>query len=550
MNVQNYRCLEVFAKSAGEGSITLRKVSDQTGVTKKCKYDWLKFALEQGCDYELEVQDAEIGLMYLSDCDNMMDNGVLYLEWDAKEKKIIQRSMKQQYDTCYREQYHFVPWKNWLNDPNGLCWYKGYYHMFYQANPYGQKWSNMYWGHAVSKDLVHWIHLPIVFSPQEEVLANADHAKGGAFSGSAVVQENEVLFYLTRHYGPLKDNEEVVEEQWMTSSKDMIHFEEEKLIIAEKPEGATFDFRDPKVGKIGDVWYLVLGSKIDKEAAMLLYRSNDGREWEYVHPLLVEQREGIRCFECPDFFELDGKYVAIGAWMFHYDECGRYQMCRYYVGNWKNEALEVENDGWFDFGSNCYAMQTFEHNGRRISIGWVADFYHEYIPAENGANGSMTIPRELHIKDGRLFMNPVEEIYSLKDEMLYKGEQEAVCLEHIDGNSYYASIEFKQNTEFSILLGKDGERAIYLKNDTSGMRIQTVGVKSETIRFVADVTQVNKLEIFVDRRLVEVYVNDGEAVGTKIFYHSDNDGCFVMDQIDSDAIDHVEVYTMKAVWYE
>ena len=74
-------------------------------------------------------------------------------------------------------------------------------------------------------------------------------------------------------------------------------------------------------------------------------------------PLLVEESSGIRCFECPDFMELDGKYLAIGAWMHHHDECGRLQMSRYYIGDFREQRLQVENSGWFDFGGNCYAMQ-------------------------------------------------------------------------------------------------------------------------------------------------------------------------------------------------
>lgn len=549
MNSGMYRCLEIFAKSSGEGRITVRNQSNRTEETKYCQYDWLKFTLEPNCEYELNVENAVIGLMYLSGNDDVMETGVAYLDWNETEKKVEYRKMEEQYDTCYREQYHFVPWKNWMNDPNGLCWYRGYYHMFYQTNPYEQHWSNMYWGHAVSKDLVHWTHLPIVLAPQPEALKQADHIKSGAFSGSAVAMEDQVVFYLTRHYGPLEDNPDTIEEQWMTSSRDMLHFEPEQRIISEKPEGANFDFRDPKVLKIGKIWYLVLGTNFNGKAAILLYRSLDGTKWSYVHPLFIEQTEGIRCFECPDFFELDGKYAAIGAWMSHYDELGRYQMSRYYIGSWKDEKLEVEQSGWFDFGSNCYAMQSFEHGGRRISIGWVSDFYGEYIPVENGANGSMTIPRQLHIKHGRLIMNPVEEIYRLKENALYVGKKERIQLDEITGNCYYAKIHFEKNTDFSILLGKEGEKTIYLKNDSEGVRMETYGVKTEGIKFQADVTEVKELELFVDRRLVEVYINDGEAVGTKIFYHSDKNGCFILDGADMQAVSYAEVYTMRSIWH-
>ena len=102
---------------------------------------------------------------------------------------------------------------------------------------------------------------------------------------------------------------------------------------------------------------MVLGSAMDGKSAILLYESKDMEHWEYAHPLLLEDREKIRCFECPDFMELDGKYAAIGAWMEHRDEGGRYQMSRYYIGNWQDRKLEITGEGWFDFGSNCYACR-------------------------------------------------------------------------------------------------------------------------------------------------------------------------------------------------
>ena len=351
-NTQKYRQLELFIKTEPGKTGRLHMISGS--ARKMFRIDqyrkWMRIAVNQGTTYEVTPEDCEISYAYLSGCENIMERGICLIQ----DGRFYGKSQwAGWYDTPVRNQFHLSPLKGWMNDPNGLCWYRGYYHMFYQTNPYEQHWSNMYWGHAVSKDLVHWTHLPIVLAPQPEALKQADHIKSGAFSGSAVAMEDQVFFYLTRHYGPLEDGPDTIEEQWMTSSCDMLHFEPEQRIISEKPEGANFDFRDPKVLKIGKICYLVLGTNFNGKAAILLYRSLDGTKWSYVHPLFIEQTEGIRCFECPDFFELDGKYAAIGAWMSHYDELGRYQMSRYYIGSWKDEKLEVEQSGWFDFGSNC-----------------------------------------------------------------------------------------------------------------------------------------------------------------------------------------------------
>ena len=293
---------------------------------------------------------------------------------------------------------------------------------------------------------------------------------------------------------------------------------------------------------------MVLASAIKGKGAILLYESKDMEHWKYLHPLLVEESSGIRCFECPDFMELDGKYLAIGAWMHHHDECGRLQMSRYYIGDFREQRLQVENSGWFDFGGNCYAMQSFEHGGRRINIGWVSDFYEEHIERENGAYGSMTLPRQLHIRNNKLYMKPVEEIEILKGKEIYFGEGECLQLHRIEGNAYRAKIHFSEDTEFAILVGKDGEKEISLLNDGQGLRIETKGVRSQGICFLADVEKAVSLEIYVDRRVVEVYVNDGEAVGTKLFYNSSTEGCFVLRTGRPENISKAEVCLMKGIW--
>lgn len=549
MNTGQYTCLEVFAKAEKpEGKITLLSLSGaaEEKTPKTSYYTWLKFQVEPDTDYRLQCRDCVVSLCYLSGNEKILDTGVQYLEY--REGEFAPVAEEVWYDSPMKEQFHFVPWKNWINDPNGLCWFQGRYHMFYQFNPHGQEWSNMYWGHAVSRDLVHWTHLPVVLQPQEEILDRAGEIKGGAFSGSAVVENKEVFFYLTRHLGPMEDCEETVQQQWLMKSKDMIHFSPEKRLIEEPPKGASFDFRDPKVLKIDGRWYMVLASALHGKAAILLYESEDMEHWTYVGPLLVEQEEGIRCFECPDFMELDGSYVAMGALMCHYDAEGRYQMCRYYIGDWKDKHLETKTSGWFDFGSNCYAMQSFEHEGRRICIGWISDFYNEHISVENGAYGSMTLPRELHVKNGKLYMTPVKETELLKGRCIYRGEKERICLEHIENNAYTASIRFSENIPFSILLGKDKEKEISLRNDEKGFFIVTKGTKTDKILFRADVCEVKALEIFTDHRVIEVYVNEGEAAGTKLFYNTGSTGCFVLETEKEACIERAEVSLMHSIW--
>ena len=548
MYTGNYECLELFVKpEAGKkGSVSLKKVKENKTEIKELQHiygNWIKFPTDKDTEYEITAQDCTITFAYLSECENILKNGICVLNTTDNFKAMNKEEFSKFIDTPYREQYHFSPVVNWNNDPNGLCWFKGYYHLFYQLNPFGQEWNNMYWGHAASKDLMHWTHLPVALEPQEEILDNLA-IKGGAFSGSALPMGDKVYFYLTRHIGPQDDGWDTVQYQTMTKSSDMIHFEPEKEIIREKPEGTNYDFRDPKAIKIGEKYYIVLGACVDEKGTFLLYESEDAENWKYRCPLITEETK-IRTIECPDFFPLDDKYVAMGAWMSHYDEYGRFQQCRYYVGDWNGDAMDVHTQQWVDFGSNCYAAQSFQHEDRRILIGWISDFYGEHIATEPGAYGSMTLPRELHVKNEHVYTKPVEEVYTLLGDTVYEGTGSEIKVGSIADNRYYASVSFEETGDFNILLGQDGDKSISLTAEGGKVFFKMAGMKSDKIQFVSSVEKCRNAEIFVDGRTIEVYLNDGEDVGTRLFYNSNRQGIFCLNS-EKDA--QVKICEMKSIW--
>lgn len=548
MYTSQYECLELFAKPDKDkkGSVLIKNTETNTEEVWNLSHvygNWLRIPVEKETEYEIHPADCRIAYAYLSGCENILEEGVRFLDISNEYRAMNAEEAASFMDSPYRERYHFSPMLNWNNDPNGLCWFKGYYHMFYQLNPFGQEWNNMYWGHAASRDLMHWIHLPVVLEPQEEILDDR-FLKGGAFSGSALPLDDEVLFYLTRHIGPQEDGSDTVQYQTMIISKDMLHFEPEREIIRKKPEGTNHDFRDPKAFKFGEKYYIVLGACVNGKASFLLYQSEDARTWSYSHPLLTEETP-MRTIECPDLFALDGKYVLTGAWMCYTDENGRYQPCRYYVGDWQGAEMKPRAQQWVDFGSNCYASQTFEHEGRRILIGWISDFYDEHIPLPNGAYGSMTLPRELHVKENHVYTTPVNKVYALLGDTLYEGSGTSVSVDDIAGNSYYAKVDFKEAGDFSILLGKDGEKSVRLEAKDGTVSFQMKGVKSEKIGFPSSVKRCTSLEIFVDGRTIEAYINQGEDVGTRLFYNSSKTGIF---ELESTVPAAVRVVQMHSVW--
>ena len=201
----------------------------------------------------------------------------------------------------YRQQFHISTPGGWLNDPNGLCYFKGYYHVFYQFHPYSAEWGPMHWGHVRSRDLVHWEQLPVALVPGDP------EDTGGCFSGSAIVKDGRLyLIYTGHHYFDDGDQDHFWENQNLAYSDDGIHFTKSKhnpIITA--PADNTQHFRDPKVWQKDGYYWLILGSQAtDGLGRALLYRSTNLILWENQGPIAkakVADSEGFM-WESPDFF--------------------------------------------------------------------------------------------------------------------------------------------------------------------------------------------------------------------------------------------------------
>ena len=299
-----------------------------------------------------------------------------------------------------RPVFHLTTAANWINDPNGPIQYKGEYHMFFQHNPYGEKWGNMSWGHAVSKDLVHWKHLPIALTPNPD-----SYDKDGVFSGCCVVHEGvPTILYTGVH----------PQTQCVAKSyDDMLTWEKYagNPVIPERPRDDLEGFRDPFVWKEGNSWYMVIGSGIKGQGGTaLLYTSKDLLSWEYLNPLCVGF--GIN-WECPNFFPLGDKHVLVVSP--HGDvqySVGEYKNFRFSPGLWRSIDLGGK-EGFY--APNCL----LDDKGRRIMWGWIIGGGSDGFPW----NGVLTLPRELTLRpDGRLGMKPVEELKQLRGKHVPFGE--------------------------------------------------------------------------------------------------------------------------------
>lgn len=314
-----------------------------------------------------------------------------------------------------RQKYHFMAQTGWTNDPNGLIQYKGKYHFFYQHNPYSGFWDCMHWGHAVSDDMLHWDFLPLALVPSEPY---DDHMKGGCFSGSAIVHDDKLFLMYT---GTANNGNGFEQTQCIAYSEDGINFTKyEGNPVLTAPEGIPGDFfRDPYVWKHEDTYYVVLGANRNNMAQALLYKSADVLNWEFVNVLHESRGEWGFMWECPSFFELDGKYVLCVSPMGAGERTNVY-----FVGDFDYETGKFypQRSGEADWGFHNYAPQSFvDDKGRRIMVGWAncwdwMPFWKDWGPTyREGWCGSFNIPRVINVNDDlSISFRPIEEIETIR----------------------------------------------------------------------------------------------------------------------------------------
>jgi beta-fructofuranosidase len=302
-----------------------------------------------------------------------------------------------------RPQYHLLPARNWMNDPNGPIFWSGQYHMFFQYNPHAAVAADMHWGHAVSPDMVHWSHLPIALAPTP---GGPDAA--GCWTGSALCDGDRVAILYTgvvsapENQATLRDGAHSLREsQCLTfSTGDLTEWTKFlKPVIPTPPPGLDVTgFRDPAPWRQDNLWYVAIGSGIRGQGgAVLLYRSIDLRQWDYLHPLAQGSGTGHAAanpvnsgdmWECPDFFPIGDRHVLI------HSTGGR--------SYWQSGLLDgetmlfhAERGGALDYGAFYAPKSQSDAHGRRIQWGWIQERRPEAEYRAAGWAGMMSLPRIL-----------------------------------------------------------------------------------------------------------------------------------------------------------
>lgn len=440
-------------------------------------------------------------------------------------------------DSLYREknrpQIHFTTRRGWNNDPNGLVYLDGEYHMFYQHNPFEREWQNMSWGHAISTDLIHWKELPVVMYPDKS---------GAIFSGTIVIDYKNTSGFSRDGISPMvaiyTSHSQLTETQCIAYSLDkgrtFTKYEKNPVIDSKEKWNST-DLRDPKVfwhqptGK----WVMVLFERDGNS----IYTSENLKEWSYKSHI-------TGFFECPQFFELmvDGnkkntKWVMYGA-------SGTYML-----GSFDGEAFTPESGKYYYGNGAIYAAQTFDNipvsDGRRIQIGW-GRIQQPGMPF----NMMMLLPTELSLhttKDGiRMFNSPVKEVDIL--------QKEVYSWEKLDAETASGLLQQFNNTESvriktTIKLSHSTDAGIKLFGQTIFKYDLNFNLINGLFYSPEDMTSMEiSADIIIDKTSVEVFV-DGGAFSYAIERNSvpgNKDGFkFFGNRIE---VKKLNVSAMKSIW--
>jgi beta-fructofuranosidase len=417
-----------------------------------------------------------------------------------------------------RPRYHFLPERNWLNDPNGLIQFQGEYHLFFQHNPSGASWANMSWGHARSKDLVHWERLPVAMAPDQ------DYDRTGVFSGVMVEDRGEAAALYTGVSGLAYQTEVLC----LATTRDMEHFEKfAGNPLLTPPAGLDLiGFRDPFVFRDGQEWKMVIGAGIrGKGGAILLYRSDDLRRWDYLGPALMAGPGEGRMWECPNFFPLGDKWVFIYSPM-----TGR---SNYMVGTFDGRSFTPERKGELDLGGSLYAPQVFiDDSGRRIMFGWLKE--DRLFAQHYGWQGVMTLPRVLTLgADGDLRFAPAAEVQSLRAEgFAVKDQTVAVETEAtfpiggdllevqtlLDGSqSRVYGLIIRSGPVEQTVISHDRAKGL-LRVDRSRSSLSPLSARStREAQLILDPAEPLKLHVFLDRSVIEIFANDRVCLSVRIY---------------------------------
>ncbi len=487
------------------------------------------------------------------------------------------------YDESFRPQYHFTPAKNWMNDPNGPVYYKGEYHLFYQYNPFGDVWGHMSWGHAVSRDLVHWQNLPVALPEENGVMIFSgsvvvDWHNSSGFCRAANAREASCLVAIYTGYdGKLQfQNLAYSNDQGRTWTK----YSGNPVIDLQME-----NFRDPKVFWHDESHKWVMATALSAQHKIRFFGSADLKHWTAMSDFGPAGGTG-GVWECPDLFRLpiEGE-AGQTRWVLSVNlnpggPAGG-SGDQYFVGAFDGSTFIEEKPGneilWADYGKDFYASTSFADipasDGRRIWMGWLVNWDYAAKVPTHPWRGVQSIPRTLGLRrfpDGiRVVQSPVKELEALRENHTslesqsiaaanrilnskkVRGDTLEVLVEMERGTAEESGLRVRKGANEETTIGVDwGLQQVFVDRTRSG---NTAFDESFAGRHAGPLRGENRkqvtLRILVDRSSVEVFANVGSTViSDAIFPSRDSKELEAYSKNGEARIVKLDVWSLKSSW--
>lgn len=415
----------------------------------------------------------------------------------------------------WRQKLHIEPPDGWMNDPNGLSFFDGKYHVYFQYSPINPDGSTPRgWGHYSGENLFNMKFDRIVLSP------DIPEDRDGVYSGSAIEYNGVLHLFYTGNVKEEGDYDYVTAGRGANvihvTTRDGSNMSQKKVVLrnSDYPEFCSCHVRDPKVWRDGECWKMVLGARtLDDKGCVLIYKSDDLESWEYLKSVSVDNFGYM--WECPDYFEINGKgYLSISPQTLPHEP---YRFQNVYQSGYFPAELESGTLGEFtewDMGFDFYAPQTFTDNlGRRILIGWmgIGDIPYKNPTTELGWQHCLTLPREITVSaDGKLLQNPIKELNELR------GNERKIP----ENSKFYAKlpcdIEGRASEDFELIISE--KLRLYYKDNAFVMEFLDHDFGGERLLRQAKASTLSTVRIIADMSSIEIYLNGGETVFSTRFY--------------------------------
>ncbi len=475
-----------------------------------------------GCLYECgpdslyqKIRMARFNLSWLTDGRlvrrPLPDKRAFVRDAVAKANKAVAGAIEKVENDPFRPGFHFAPPAQWMNDPNGPIYFKDSFHLFYQHNPYGDYWDHMHWGHARSDDMVFWAHQPIALWPSIEL------GEKHCFSGCATLNSSDrpMIFYTM-----VTGTDSLPHEQWAAlGDQNMIRwekYEKNPILSLDSPGIPPWgpNWRDPFIFRERGRVFMALGVDDDDKAAVALFEALNGdlTDWIYRANIVESGKSKIKFFECPNFFKIGNK------WMLLYSP---YRAVEYMVGDFdlENYTFSVEQTGVLDpghlAGKGFYAGNILFGPERLLLLGWIRGF-----PSNRGWNGCLALPRELSLSaDGRPVQKPIDRLQVLRgryarfDSLVVTDA--GYTLPDIKGDmlEIKTAVSAEAAPGFGIALHPfDNDSLPPVVVSFDGSTLFVAGAKIDAPYLGRDGLL---LDVFLDRSVMEVFVNGGQMCVTR-----------------------------------